>query len=306
MTSTACCLDEDERARSACLFKRTSHKASPKRNDTQQAIARPQLQKKPDDGDNGDQPGSLYRLWTQARASHPQNTWTSSLVSCSQPQGSHLDSDSALLRLNTLRSLLNRGGFLQDGITVRSMNIDLCGLTSVWSTQPNRTIRSGYLGNDCHIAMRQRRKDAVRSGHADGSSATGKRPRAADTAGDPVRGRETGTATASPQLKETLGVVVLTSIVLSVYTRTLYPSIAGGDSGELVAEACHLGVAHPPGYPLYTMLVHAFTRLLPLGGSIAWRANLFSAGRRRSLSVGRCTPILILTWVATDPRGSSL
>jgi hypothetical protein len=27
-------------------------------------------------------------------------------------------------------------------------------------------------------------------------------------------------------------------------------------SGELVAEACHLGAAHPPGYPLFTMVVH--------------------------------------------------
>ena len=24
---------------------------------------------------------------------------------------------------------------------------------------------------------------------------------------------------------------------------------------------CHLGVAHPPGYPLFTMLVHGVTRL---------------------------------------------
>ena len=65
--------------------------------------------------------------------------------------------------------------------------------------------------------------------------------------------------------------------VLLVYAWTLFPSIPGGDSGELVAEACHLGVAHPPGYPLYTMLVHVVTRVLPGGGSPAWRANMFSA-----------------------------
>ncbi|MBW2737200.1 MAG: DUF2723 domain-containing protein, partial [Deltaproteobacteria bacterium] len=33
------------------------------------------------------------------------------------------------------------------------------------------------------------------------------------------------------------------------------------DSGEVVAVACNLGVAHPPGYPLYTLLGHAFCSL---------------------------------------------
>lgn len=27
-------------------------------------------------------------------------------------------------------------------------------------------------------------------------------------------------------------------------------------SGELVAEGCNLGKAHPPGYPLYTLIMH--------------------------------------------------
>lgn len=37
----------------------------------------------------------------------------------------------------------------------------------------------------------------------------------------------------------------------------------GGDSGELVAEACHLGTAHPPGYPLFTLLFHVITQRTP-------------------------------------------
>jgi hypothetical protein len=52
-------------------------------------------------------------------------------------------------------------------------------------------------------------------------------------------------------------------ISLVVYLKTLSPSIAGGDSGELVAEGCRLGTAHPPGYPLYMMLVHIITRVGP-------------------------------------------
>jgi hypothetical protein len=37
-----------------------------------------------------------------------------------------------------------------------------------------------------------------------------------------------------------------------------------------------LGTAHPPGYPLYTMLNAAFVRIVPWG-SVAFRANLLSA-----------------------------
>ena len=39
------------------------------------------------------------------------------------------------------------------------------------------------------------------------------------------------------------------------------PSIAGGDSGELVAEGCQLGTSHPPGYPLYTILIFIVTNI---------------------------------------------
>ncbi len=68
---------------------------------------------------------------------------------------------------------------------------------------------------------------------------------------------------------------VLGALAVSVYVATLYPSVAGGDSGELTAVAYTLGTAHPPGYPLYTLLGQLFT-WLPLG-SIAWRVNLLSA-----------------------------
>ena len=72
-----------------------------------------------------------------------------------------------------------------------------------------------------------------------------------------------------------LAAAALGLVVLAIYMRTLAPDVAGGDSGELVTVAHTLGVAHPPGYPLYTLLAKLFT-LLPLG-TIAWRVNLFSA-----------------------------
>ena len=63
-------------------------------------------------------------------------------------------------------------------------------------------------------------------------------------------------------------------IVLFGYVQTIMPSIPGGDSGELVAEACELGTAHPPGYPLYTLLLHLVT-LVPYGSI----AVVFLGGR---------------------------
>jgi hypothetical protein len=68
----------------------------------------------------------------------------------------------------------------------------------------------------------------------------------------------------------------LAALVLAVYARTTMAGVASGDSGELVQIAHELGVAHPPGYPLWTMLAHGFARA-PLGGSVAWRVNLSSA-----------------------------
>eukprot|EP00985_Skeletonema_marinoi_P022899 scaffold14867_cov194-Skeletonema_marinoi.AAC.1 len=46
-----------------------------------------------------------------------------------------------------------------------------------------------------------------------------------------------------------------------MYLQTASDSIAGGDAGELVAEGCTLGIAHPPGYPLFTIIVYFITSL---------------------------------------------
>lgn len=64
---------------------------------------------------------------------------------------------------------------------------------------------------------------------------------------------------------------------LAVYCKTLCPSVAHGhDSGELTTAAYLLGVAHPPGYPLYVRLGWLWCRLLP-GDNPAWKMNLFAA-----------------------------
>jgi Protein of unknown function (DUF2723) len=69
----------------------------------------------------------------------------------------------------------------------------------------------------------------------------------------------------------------LASLLLAaLYLATLYPSVAGGDSGELTAAALTGGVPHPSGYPLFALLARLFAAL-PLGHSPAWRVNLLSA-----------------------------
>jgi hypothetical protein len=66
------------------------------------------------------------------------------------------------------------------------------------------------------------------------------------------------------------------AISLVLYIATLMPDVLPADSGEFQRVAATAGLAHPPGYPLYTMLGWLFTKL-PLGPSPAWRVNLFSA-----------------------------
>ncbi|XP_075470877.1 protein O-mannosyl-transferase TMEM260 isoform X3 [Ascaphus truei] len=63
--------------------------------------------------------------------------------------------------------------------------------------------------------------------------------------------------------------------VSAVYVNTLHPSVPGGDSGELITAAYELGVAHPPGYPLFTVLAKMAMWFVPFG-SVAYRVNLLS------------------------------
>jgi tetratricopeptide (TPR) repeat protein len=64
-----------------------------------------------------------------------------------------------------------------------------------------------------------------------------------------------------------------------VYLVTLCPTVFVGDAGDFLTAAYKLGVPHPPGYPLYTLLGHFFMQL-PIPGGIsspAYRMNMMSA-----------------------------
>ena len=64
-------------------------------------------------------------------------------------------------------------------------------------------------------------------------------------------------------------------VALLLYTLTLAPTVTLVDSGELIVAARGLGVAHPPGFPLWVILAH-LASLMPFGNAAA-RINFSSA-----------------------------
>lgn len=70
--------------------------------------------------------------------------------------------------------------------------------------------------------------------------------------------------------------VAIAACALVVYVRTLLPGIGFIDSGELVAVVHSLGIAHPTGYPLFTLVGWVFAHL-PFGGEEAYRLNVMAA-----------------------------
>lgn len=65
------------------------------------------------------------------------------------------------------------------------------------------------------------------------------------------------------------------ALFFALYLVSLSRDVLPADSGEFQLVAALLGVAHPPGYPLYTLAGHLFIRLVPIG-TPAWRLNLMS------------------------------
>lgn len=91
-------------------------------------------------------------------------------------------------------------------------------------------------------------------------------------------------ASASPRVRPTLAALakrehralwIVFGTSFAVFAATCARTVTGEDSGELIAAAYTVGVAHPPGYPLWTILAKLFT-FLPIG-EIAFRVALMSA-----------------------------
>jgi len=64
--------------------------------------------------------------------------------------------------------------------------------------------------------------------------------------------------------------------VFIVYLFTLAPSVIQIDSGELAAVQATLGIAHPTGYPLFTVIGYLFS-LIPLPFTKIFQLNILAA-----------------------------
>jgi hypothetical protein len=76
-----------------------------------------------------------------------------------------------------------------------------------------------------------------------------------------------------PQLRDAL---VVTLVSLAVYSLTRVPGLTFIDSGELAAAATLLGIAHPTGYPLFTLLGWLVAHL-PFGAEAIVRLNVMAS-----------------------------
>ena len=99
--------------------------------------------------------------------------------------------------------------------------------------------------------------------------------------------------------------------LLVAYGFTVAHGITGEDSGEFISVAHAFGVAHPPGYPLYTILAHIATVAIPVG-SVAFRVNLLSgvlgaaSAGVLALLVIKATSSRLAAWTAATALGLSL
>ena len=74
---------------------------------------------------------------------------------------------------------------------------------------------------------------------------------------------------------ESVAAIASSLIAAIVYLRTMLPGVSFGDWAESELLLSRLGILHPTGYPLYSLVGKAFS-LIPIA-SVAWRANALSA-----------------------------
>ena len=75
---------------------------------------------------------------------------------------------------------------------------------------------------------------------------------------------------------------IVSLVTLAVYVHTLAPTVTLEDSGELAVASDYLGVPHPPGYPIWTLITWFFQWIFPwvtYNGhpNPAWSVGLASA-----------------------------
>jgi hypothetical protein len=69
---------------------------------------------------------------------------------------------------------------------------------------------------------------------------------------------------------------VVSVVTFVVYLTTICPTVSFIDAGELATVGTLLGIAHPTGYPLFSLITHLAT-WLPLGAEAIVKLNVFTA-----------------------------
>jgi len=64
-------------------------------------------------------------------------------------------------------------------------------------------------------------------------------------------------------IRKVLVFTITLALSFSIYSFTLRRETDVGDSAELALQSYQLGVAHPPGYPVFTLLGNVFCKLIP-------------------------------------------
>src|SRR5437660_2208078 len=95
----------------------------------------------------------------------------------------------------------------------------------------------------------------------------------------PVAGRMVSSwpaVRAAPESPPYLMAALVSLGALILYGLTLAPTTQFWDTSEYIAAAYVLGIPHPPGNPLFTLIAHVWG-LLPLAAGYAMRINLLAA-----------------------------
>lgn len=106
-------------------------------------------------------------------------------------------------------------------------------------------------------------------------------------------------------MRPTRWLIILVFIIsLIVYGATCARTVTLVDSGELILACATLGVAHPPGFPVYTLIGHLFSKL-PVG-SVAFRLSVMSgcfAAAAAAFAGLIVAQLMAATETPTGPRG---
>jgi hypothetical protein len=78
-----------------------------------------------------------------------------------------------------------------------------------------------------------------------------------------------------PKRADWLQAAVVAAALFALYAATAPRTVALEDDGLFILSSYFLGIEHPPGYPLFTLIGHLFT-YLPFG-AVAYRVHLASA-----------------------------